>query len=54
MKVTEFILDELHPASDQLQTLLNDGYDVVASQFMTPDNSHVYFAAMLVKEEDSR
>ena len=54
MKVTEFILDELYPASNQLQTLLNDGYEVISSQFMSPDSDHVYFTAMLVKEEDSR
>ena len=51
MKRTEFILDELYPASGQLETLMNDGYEVVASQFFSPDNNCVLFAAMLVKEE---
>ena len=50
MKKTEFILDELYPASDQLETLLNDGYEILSSQFMTPDDNRVYYAAMLVKE----
>ena len=51
MKRTEFILDELYPACSQLETLLNDGYKVISSQFITPDNDRVFFAAMLVKEE---
>ncbi len=48
---TEFILDELYPASSRLEMLMNDGYKVIASTFMTPDQDHVYFAAMLVKED---
>ena len=52
LKRTEFILDELYPASGQLETLLNDGYEIVSSQFVTsPGDTHVYYAAMLVKEE---
>ena len=51
MKKAEFILDELYPASGQLETLLNDGYEIVSSQFLSPDNTHVFYAAMLVKEE---
>ena len=51
MKVTEFILDELYPASDQLQNLLNQGYEIQTAQFLSPDNDHVFYAAMLVKDE---
>ena len=51
MKRTEFILDELYPASDQLEKLLNDGYEVISSQFLSPDNVTVFYAAMLAKEE---
>ena len=51
MKKTEFILDELYPASDKLETLLNDGYEVLSSQFLSPDNDRVFYAAMLMKEE---
>lgn len=50
MKQTEFILAEMYPASDQLEKLLNDGYEVISSQFLSPDNERVFYAAMLVKE----
>ena len=54
MRRTEFILDKLDGASVDLEHLLNDGYELVSSQFLSPDNDHVFFAAMLVKEDDSR
>ena len=51
MKRTEFILDKIDLASADLEHLLNDGYEVVSSQILSPDNDVVYYAAMLVKEE---
>ena len=51
MKRTEFILDKIDAAAIDLEHLLNDGYEIVSSQILTPDDDHVFFAAMLVKEE---
>jgi len=49
MKKTAYVWDTIVPATRELETYLNDGYEVVSSQLFESEED-CSFAAVLVKE----
>lgn len=54
MKKTTYIFDNIVNATRELETLLNDGYEIVSSAIyqteFVDDEAELNFAAVLVKE----
>ena len=54
MKKTAYIFDNIVVATKELETLFNDGYEIVSSTLyqteFVDDKAEIIFAAVLVKE----
>lgn len=52
MKHADYIYCDIKEATEALEEMLNEGYEIVSSELMLVPYHGIRFAAMLVKEDE--